>query len=158
MKKAIAYTSDIILGRTGEVITRAYQKEMITRHAADNDIEIVAWFEDEMYNEDVQARPGVKAMLACEIPHDTILVERVWCFTRNWPKLEALQETLAKMNTPLESATTLWDCVSQMSRRRFDKSLEKADSREMVTQEALVKVRRPEKLNFVVLKKAPIAT
>ena len=63
MRKALAYVSDIILGNTGEIIKRSCQVELIKQFAADNDIEIAGWFEDEMYNEDLLARPGIQAML-----------------------------------------------------------------------------------------------
>jgi len=158
MKKAIAYASDIILGRTGEVITRTYQKDLITRYAAENGIEITAWFEDEMYHEDLLSRPGVKAMLSTEIDHDLVLVERIWTFSRNWPKLEGLFSKLDAKNVKLESTTLMWDCVSQMSRRHYDSSLSKVGcAGETVTaDDATVKVRKPERLNFVSLKKAPV--
>lgn len=157
MKKAIAYVSDIILGRTGEVISREYQKELIRQYASDNNVEIVAWFEDEMYNEDVISRHGVQSMLGCDKPYDVVLVERVWTLSRNWNTLQTFFAELERRSVKLESATTMWDCVSQMARRRFDEKLPSLKpARELVTaaEAGTVRVRKPAKLNFVNLKAA----
>jgi DNA invertase Pin-like site-specific DNA recombinase len=153
MKTAIAYVSDIILGRTGEVISRGSQKELIGQYAAANDIQIVEWFEDEMYNEDIMSRPGIQKMLA-KTDVDTILVERVWSFSRKWTQLEAFYNELQKRNFLLEASTTLWDALSQMSRRRFDKTIRSpqlAEERVMAasTAKSPVKLAKPKKLNFV---------
>ncbi len=116
MKKAIAYVSDVILGRTGEVIGRDHQKEMINRFAAENGVEIVAWFEDEAYSEDILSRPGVRQLMACDLEHDGILVERVWAFSRSWTLLQPFLADLKEDGQNLQSATQLWDCVSQQTR------------------------------------------
>ncbi len=119
MKKASAYVSDVILGRTGEVIKRSYQAELIRKFAAENDLEIVAWFEDEMYNEDVLMRPGIQNLLAFEGPCELLLCERVWALSRSMPLLEAFFKELDRRHLRLECATMMWDCVSQKCRRRF---------------------------------------
>ncbi len=119
MKRAIAYVSDIILGRTGEVITRSSQVELIAQYAADNDIEIVGWFEDEMYNEVVLDRPGIKTLLSCGSPFEVVLCERVWALSRSMGALEPFFRELDKRGVKLEAATLMWDCVSQQCRRRF---------------------------------------
>jgi len=155
MTKAIAYTSDVILGRTGEVIGRAHQKELIERHAADNGIEIVAWFEDEMYSEDVMSRSGIQKLLANKDTVDLVLVERVWSLSRDMKVLEPFMDAIERKGAKLESATYMWDCVSQMCRRRFDASLPQLKpTRPTVTREEAgpVRVRKPEKLNFVMSK------
>jgi DNA invertase Pin-like site-specific DNA recombinase len=150
MKKAIAYVSDVILGRTGDVISREYQKKEIEAHAKANDIEIVAWFEDEMYNEDTMTRKGVQDLLSYDKPFDAILVERVWCFSRRWPVLEQLFAECERHGKKVESATCMWDCISQMSRRRFDATLTTPIVREVVTREEAgpLHIRRPAKLHF----------
>jgi DNA invertase Pin-like site-specific DNA recombinase len=119
MKKAIAYVSDIILGRTGEVIKRSCQVELIAQYAADNDTEIIGWFEDEMYNEDVLMRPGIRALLTCDKPYDLVICERVWALSRSMAALEPFFKQLDRRGVKLESATMMWDCVSQECRRRF---------------------------------------
>ncbi len=119
MKKAIAYVSDIILGRTGEVIKRSCQVELIAQFAADNEIEIIGWFEDEMYNESVLERPGIQALLGCRNPYDLVLCERVWALSRSMGALEPFFKELDKRGVRLETATMMWDCVSQQCRRRF---------------------------------------
>ena len=116
MKKAIAYVSDVILGRTGEVIGRDHQKEMIKRHAAENDIEVMAWFEDEAYSEDIVSRPGVQQLLACDLKCDLILVERMWSFSRQWSLLHPFMASVKEKGRTVESTTQLWDCVSQQAR------------------------------------------
>jgi hypothetical protein len=118
-KKAIAYISDIILGRTGEVISRSYQADLINKHASENDIEILAWFEDEAYNEDVLSRPGIRGLLAFGRPYDLVLCERVWALSRSTTVLESFFEELENRRVKFEAATTMWDCVSQKCRRRF---------------------------------------
>jgi len=116
MKKAIAYVSDVILGRTGEVIGRNHQKEMIKRYAVENDIEVVAWFEDEAYSEDIVSRPGVQQFLACDIECDLVLVERMWSFSRQWSLLQPFIADIKEKGRTVESTTQLWDCVSQQAR------------------------------------------
>ena len=122
-KKAVAYTSDIVLGRTGEVVKRSYQSELIKKYAAENNVEIVAWFEDAMYNEDVLSRPGVQAMLSYNEPYDMVLTERVWALSRAMGMLESFFKELDRRGVTFEAATTMWDCVSQKARRRFNPAL-----------------------------------
>jgi DNA invertase Pin-like site-specific DNA recombinase len=150
MKTAIAYTSDIILGRTGEVISRESQKELIKKFAESNDIDIVAWFEDEMYNEDLFSRPGIQEMLA-HTGSDTLLVERVWSLSRKSTVLESFYQELEKKSLKLEATTTLWDVISQMARRHFDKTIPapQAGAAETAKQVGAVKVAKPKKLHFV---------
>ena len=155
MKRAIAYTSDIILGRTGEIIKRSYQSELILKHAAENGLEIVAWFEDEMYNEDVLTRPGIQSMLSCKEPYDLILCERVWAFSRSMTMLEPLFRELERRGVKLESATTLWDCVSQKCRRRFDPLLPQVHpAGPVIVREKAFHVHRPAHMHFTKLVKA----
>ena len=156
MKKAIAYTSDIILGRTGEVIKRSYQVELIKQYAADNDVEMVAWIEDEMYNEDVMMRPGIQAVLAYDKPYDMVLCERVWALSRAMSVLDGFFKELDRRGVTFESATTMWDCVSQKTRRRFNPSLAQLQpERPVVTREEAgeVCVARPAHINFAHLVK-----
>lgn len=152
-KKAIAYTNDIILGRTGEVINRAYQKELIRQFAEDNDIEVVAWFEDEVYDEDILTRPGIQKMLAYEKPYDIFLVERVWALNRKMTTLAGFLKVLAQKKVTLNTATYLWDCTSQMVRRQFAAKTTvpaKVIEPVMVTEEPRkAAVRKPEKFHFI---------
>lgn len=152
MKKAIAYVSDIILGRTGEIIKRSCQVELIVQYAADNDIEIIGWFEDEMYNEEVLMRPGIQALLAYDKPYDMVLCERVWALSRSMAVLEPFFKELDRHGVGFEAATTMWDCVSQKCRGRF-RSFSHAKSepeRPVLMQEepVHVHVKRPTRLHF----------
>ena len=155
-KKAIAYVSDVILGRTGEVISREVQREAIRNHAAENGIEVVAWFEDEAYNEDVMARPGIQALLACD-QADTVLVERVWSLTRNWKVLEGFLRELKGRHVKLESATTLWDCVSQMARHFFTdgRRVRPLPACSLAAAAEPQRIRRPELFHFLQLARRP---
>ncbi len=157
MKRAIAYVSDIILGRTGEVIKRGCQVELIAQYAADNDIEIIGWFEDEMYDEDVLMRPGIQALLGYDKPYDLILCERVWAFSRSMAVLEPFLKELDLRGVRLECSTTLWDCVSQKCRHRFVKAspAEARTSRPAMWEEDTVQIRvkRPAHLHFAHLVK-----
>ncbi|MCX7958732.1 MAG: recombinase family protein [Deltaproteobacteria bacterium] len=150
-KKAIAYVSDIILGRTGEVISKAYQKQEIENYAKEKGIEIVKWFEDDVYNEDVISRPAVQDILSFEQEYDIILVERIWAFSRRWQTLASLFAELDRRGVKVECATLMWDCVSQMARRRYmDSSCKNIKPRELVTRDEVpaVRIRKPEKIHF----------
>lgn len=150
-KKAIAYVSDIILGRTGEVISKAYQKQEIENYAKEKGIEIIKWFEDDIYNEDVISRPAVQDILSFDQEYDVILVERIWAFSRKWQTLMSLFAELDRRGVKIECATLMWDCVSQMARRRYsDIACKNIKPRELVTRDEVqtVKIRKPEKLYF----------
>ena len=150
-KKAIAYTSDVIIGRTGEVISREHQKEAMKKYAAEKGMEIVAWFEDSAYNETLMARPGVKGMMSYAGEYDTVLVERVWSLARKVSELENLFRVFDRKKVKLEAATMLWDCVSQQVRRRFDPNMARPHlARPIAVREEgeKVPVRKPEKVRF----------
>lgn len=115
-RKAIAYVSDIILGRTGEVVSRKEQRAAIEQHAKENNIEVVAWFEDGVYASDLFSRRGIQALLECEEACDCLLVERTQSLSGKWPELRRLLDKLAERSIVLEAATLRWDCVSQMAR------------------------------------------
>jgi len=118
-KKAIAYTSDIILGNTGEVIEREFQKKRIEEYAKENHITIAAWFEEEAYNDTLFARPKIRELVAYKEPYDLVLVERTWALSRRWTEIKAFIKVLEANNGRMECATTLWDCVSQMARNYY---------------------------------------
>lgn len=157
MKKAIAYVSDIILGRTGEVIKRSCQVELIAQYAGDNDIEIIGWFEDEMYNEDVLMRPGIQALLGYDKPYDMVLCERVWTLSRSMVVLEPFFKELDRRGVRFEAATTMWDCVSQKCRHRFAgpaRSMPQPDRPVVMREESVeIRVKRPAHLHFAGLVK-----
>jgi hypothetical protein len=155
-KKAIAYVSDIVLGSTGEVISRETQKAAIERHAAESGYEIVAWYEDDVYAEDVITRPGVQRLLACEEPYDAVLVERVWTFSRHWAVVEPFYKEMQRRGHKVESTVTLWDCLSQRSRHYF-RDGKRAPAAQPVAVAVLAteraKVAEPARLNFVPLRR-----
>ncbi|MBN1944291.1 MAG: recombinase family protein [Bradymonadales bacterium] len=149
-KKAIAYTADIILGRTGEVISRTLQRETLEKYASENDIEVVAWFEDEAYCEDIMSREGIQALLSFKGSYDVILVERVWSLSRNWPMLRSFIEVCKQRNLQLTAATTLWDCVSQMSRNeQKDRPARLPRASAAQVEAKPYNVRKPKKLHFL---------
>jgi len=148
-RRAVAYTSDVILGRTGEVVARAAQREAIARHAAENDIEIVGWFEDEAYQSEVLGREGIRRLLECVRPGDTVLVERVWSLSRRWPLLEPFLLELQRRSARLESARLLWDCISQRARHfGTERKPAHAWAEEAVPAAAASAVRKPDRLFF----------
>ena len=160
MKKAIAYVSDVILGTTGEVISRADQKKKIEAYAAENGVEIAAWYEDAIYAESLFDRPGLKAMLADSSDATVVLVERVWCLSRNWKELRDVMGRLEQKTARLESATTLWDCVSQMARHHYTTGGLKPRAAVAVEVEAAaeaVRVRKPARLHFLGVKRSVTA-
>jgi DNA invertase Pin-like site-specific DNA recombinase len=149
--KAIAYTADITLGRTGEVITRAEQKATIEQYARQNHIEIVAWFEDEGSGDDLASRQGVQKMLAQASGCDTVLVERVWSLSRNWPSLREFVSRCQTNNLEVTATTTLWDCVSQMCRNevRTQPARIKPARPVVYASSTVNSVRRPKTLHFL---------
>ncbi len=150
-RRALAYTSDVILGRTGEVISRASQRAAIARHAAENGIEVAGWFEDEAYNAEVLAREGIRRLLERVEPGDTVLVERVWSLSRRWPVLEPFLAELRRRGGQLESTTVLWDCVSQRARHfGTERKPERAWAAEAVPAlaTARVAIEKPERFFF----------
>ena len=154
MKKAMAYASDVILMRTKEVISRETQKEEIKKYAAENGIEIVGWFEDEVCDENVLGRPGAQKMMESLNGCDMVLVERVWSFSRNVPALETVCAEFEKKGVRLEAASTLWDVASQKCRHRFQAAVPGAAAvKRAAARRAPVaaKIRKPEKLNFLIL-------
>ena len=156
--KAIAYTSDVTMHRTKEVISRATQKEVINKYAAENGIEIAAWFEDEVYEENVFGRAGARGMLEAIDGCDMVLVERVWSFSRNVQTLEKLYAELDKKGVRLEAASTLWDIASQKCRHRFNGTLRAAGAAKSAAvrpEPTVVKIRKPEKLGRGVLGPVP---
>lgn len=126
-KRAVAYTSDIILGNTGEIIERKFQRERIEAYAKESQIEIVAWFEDAMYSENLYTRPKVREMLSYTEPYELVLVERTWAISRKWKEVRTLLKVLEFKNVQMEAATTLWDCVSQMTRNYYRPARRKAE-------------------------------
>ena len=158
--KALYYLNDIILGQTGTIISRDDQKKRIIEHAEKNGIEIIGFYEDEKFEEDVLSRPGVRAMLLDERSYDFILVESVWALSRNWSMLKKLLKILTLKSVTLETARTMWDCTSQRSRdyfrgRTLTRALGKSpEPRVFEKERKSVKIKMPAKLNFVVLKNA----
>ncbi len=161
MKKATAYVSDVILGTTGEVISCADQKKKIAAYAAENGIEITAWYEDGIYAESLFDRPGLKALLADASGATSVLVERVWCFSRNWKELRDVMARFEQKGARLESATTLWDCVSQMARHHYTTGgLMPREGRAVEVIETATegaRVRRPAHLHFLGIKRSVAA-
>jgi DNA invertase Pin-like site-specific DNA recombinase len=151
-KKALAYTSDIILERTGEVINRAHQKALISQYAEENGIEVVGWFEDEAGEEDILARPGIQKMLGYEKPYDIFLVERVWALSREMDILSGFLKVLGQKKVILGAVTYLWDATSQIVRNQLaGKAIAPARLVETVARAQAprkVAVLRPEKFHF----------
>jgi len=153
-KKAIAYVGDVILGTTGEIISRDYQRSEIAAWADENGVEVVKWYEDSVYAESLFQRPGVRAMLDDDSGADMVLVERVWSLSRNWKDLNTLIERLEAKGKKVESTTNLWDCVSQMTRQYYTSGGVKKQPRPVVQLEkskARHRVRRPATMHFAAL-------
>jgi len=149
--KAVAYTSEIV-APNGGVIHPDMQMESIRRYAAENSIEIVAWFSDGTREENPLKRPGVQALLACTQPFDLVLCERVWAISRSMAVLEPFFKELDRRSAGFVSAASMWDCVSQQCRRR-SKSLPVLPRVTELPGEAggpgRYRVARPACLNFV---------
>ncbi len=154
MARAIAYIRDIVLSRAGGVITRTRQAELINQFAADNGVEIAAWFEDETGSEDILARPGIRALLAYPEKYSLVICDRVRAFSHSMTALEPFFKELDRRNVGFESATSAWDRVSQQCRRRFNSApiLPRANQLpEKNSDRVRYRVARPVRLNFVYL-------
>lgn len=154
--KAIGYVSDIVLGQSGEVIGREEQKERLRRHARENDVELLEIFEDDIYDEDVMTRPGVQRLLAFEGAYDLVLVERIWSLSRSWQDLVGFLKEIQRRGRKVEAAACLWDCVSQQARHYFRpgyRPLRGPICGTPAHDAQVAAVRRPERLNFVFLKR-----
>ncbi|MFA5999926.1 MAG: recombinase family protein [Candidatus Paceibacterota bacterium] len=147
--KAIAYTYDVILGKTGDIITKNEQKQAIEAYAKENHIKIIEWIDDEIYNENIMDRPGIQKLLKSDF--DIVLFERIWVLSRRISDLEPFLKEMEKREIRIECATTMWDCVSQIVRRRFTPVLYQPKVNH-VYQEVRVyekaKVSKPKKLVF----------
>lgn len=119
--RAIGYVKNIILDKdTGEVITKEEQKERILNYVKLNDVDLVDIYEDNTEVEgDIMERPVVQKILKKIGDFDTILVERVWCFSRRYKELEPFLEKLSHMGINVVAASTLWDCTSQKVRQYY---------------------------------------
>jgi hypothetical protein len=154
MRRAIAYTSEILVSESGKVIPRADQEESIRRFAAGNAIDIISWFSDDTQESNVLKRPGIRALLSCGDPCDLILCERASAISRSMADLEPFLKELDRRDLRLECALIAWDCLSQQCRRR-SKSLSVVPLAATVSGTAgtagRYHVATPARLNFVQL-------
>jgi hypothetical protein len=151
MKRAIAYTRDITFAQSGEMIPRGTQTDLLKRFAAEKAMEIVAWFEDERCEENLLNRPGIQALLAYGGRFDVVICERVWALSRSMTVLEPFLKELDRRGVGLETAESMWDCVSQQC-RRWSKSLPvlpQVVRPEEAEGPGRYHVARPVRLNFV---------
>jgi DNA invertase Pin-like site-specific DNA recombinase len=117
-KRAIGYVCEIPVPGTDMVISKNSQLERIRNYAAKEGIELAAIYEDSTWTDDFSTWPGVQMLL--DAPnYDCVLVERVWCFSRNMSDLKPFITELEKNNHELVASTCLWDCVSQQIRHRY---------------------------------------
>lgn len=159
-RKAVAYVSDIILGQTGEVIPCDEQLTRIRARAAADDVELVAVFRDELYEEDPTQRPGLARMCVCKMDVDVVLVDRVWAISRDWRVLRPFLKEMKECGVGLECASLLWDCVSQMTRNFFRSKpvrLPTCAAPEREKTVARAPVRRPAQLHFAGIRRAVLA-
>jgi DNA invertase Pin-like site-specific DNA recombinase len=144
MKSAVAYINAV-------EPSRGSQTESIKRYAAENEIEIVAWFEDEGREQDPLKRPGIQALLAYDGACELVLCERVWLISRSTDAVESFFKEVESRGWSFHSVTVLWDKESQHYRRKFDPALSTLphvhrSARRRIASE--VRVARPARLNF----------
>jgi DNA invertase Pin-like site-specific DNA recombinase len=134
-KTATAYASDIIQGQTGRIIERAFQKARIEKYAKENNIRIIAWFEDEAFNECMFGRPQIKELITFRKPHDYLLVERIGTLSGKWKEVQAILRVMEAKRVRVQATTTLWDCISQMARHHYRNSTMPSHAIPRATQE-----------------------
>ena len=119
--KAIGYVKDICTS-TGEVITKEEQKEKIIQYAKLNNVNLIGILEeDDTILESILDRAEVKKILQMAGEIDTVIVERVWCFSRKYGEVVTCLDELYKIGIKIVSALTMWDCTSQKVRHYYSK-------------------------------------
>ena len=118
-KRVIGYVCDIPIPGTSEVIGKNDQRARILKYAQKENLEVVCIYEDEQFTADFMARPGVQRVLNCNEHHDQVLVERVWCFTRNRKEIDPMLAALDQKGVQLTATSYLWDCLSQQVRHCY---------------------------------------
>ncbi|HUT55800.1 MAG TPA: recombinase family protein [bacterium] len=119
MKKAVGYVCEIPIPGTDQVIGKEDQRARLTKWAEKEGVELITVFEDDAYNKDVMARPGVQKLLSCRERHNLVLCERIWAFARKNKDLEPLLAELDKQDVTLAASSYMWDMVSQQVRHRY---------------------------------------
>jgi len=119
MIKAIAYVNDPVFGPQGDALGVGRQTEAIKKYAADNGLEIIAWFEDQAPHNDVLTRPGIRRLLAFDQPYERIICAQIKAVSNSLAGLRPFFEELDLRGVRLDPAVSQWDLVSQLSRRRF---------------------------------------
>ncbi len=122
-KKAVGYICDVPIPGTGIVISREDQRIRILKCAYQNGLELVTIYEDDDYTEDFMRRPGVRKVLEAGGKFDVLLLERVWCLTRNVKDLEPFLDKIDGMDAEVICTSCLWDFTSQKVRRRYMEDL-----------------------------------
>ena len=115
-KKAIGYICPIPLDYADDIIGADEQKRHIEAYAKRNGFEIEAFYEDEGPSDDILHRPAMERIIESEKNAGVILVDRIWCLSRQRKPLIPFLETLDREGIKLEAAVTMMDCVSQFAR------------------------------------------
>jgi len=118
LRKAVGYVCEIPIPGTEMVISRETQMANIRNFAKREHIQLVAVVGD-AYSPNFTERLGVKDILKSAGGVDTVLVDRVWCFSRKMAELKPFLEQIEAKNARLVSVSCLWDCVSQQVRHRY---------------------------------------
>ncbi|NLT65873.1 MAG: recombinase family protein [Acidobacteria bacterium] len=114
--RAVAYTCDMVhVG--GCVIDCRRQTDALAAYAAENNIEIGAWFTDEQTTIDPLERPGIRALLSWKQPYEKVLCERIGVLGASIAALDPFLKELDRIGVILEPAVA-WDHLAQLCRRR----------------------------------------
>lgn len=118
--KAIAYVANVPIPDTQEVISIAEQKQRIKDFAARFNIELIDIIEESSpMDMDIMDREGIKTLIHRLDDVDIVLFERIWSITRKTAKLNPFLKILDEKQVPVYSVTVLWDCLSQVIRRKY---------------------------------------
>jgi hypothetical protein len=135
-RKAVGYVCDVPVANTGMVISKEDQRARILKCAEQENLEIIAVYEDEKYTGEFSNRPGVRKILECSEHFDVLLVERIWCFSRKMKDLKPFLDTIDARCAEVLCSSCLWDCVSQRIRHRYMEPLGERCRREAKTRAA----------------------
>jgi hypothetical protein len=123
MRKAVGYVCSVPVTGGELMVSKEDQRLRILKYAEKENLELVSIFEDDNFSENCAARSGVTKLLTCPDAYETVVVERVWAFSKKLKELEPVLSKLEARKVGLVCTSFLWDMVSQQVRSRFGENL-----------------------------------
>ncbi|MEW6443879.1 MAG: recombinase family protein [bacterium] len=129
-RRAIGYVCEIPIPGTDLAIGRELQKQRLKGYSQWERIDLAEVIEEDAYQKDLMARPGIRKLLNIASSVHAVLVERVWCLSRKRKDLDHFLRALDQKGAVLLASSCLWDSLSQYVRHRYMGTLaERAEKR-----------------------------